>query len=159
MDNGCCWLREDINAHLISELCLKRGIIVSTFFFARSDSSRNTIHAVAPTIAYQLYQQIPAARPIIVSAIRDNPLLFELSFNAQFQALVIKPLLHIQETIGGSQTWSILILFDGLDECPGMERQQIILVKTITEQFRRSPTLPLTALITSRPRASPVNAI
>ncbi|KJA24186.1 hypothetical protein HYPSUDRAFT_536588 [Hypholoma sublateritium FD-334 SS-4] len=151
--NGAAGSGKTSIAHSVAERCLGRGIIVATFFFGRSDPNRNTIHSVVSTIAYQLCQQIPAAKRIILSAIAGDPLIFDKAFNAQFQMLVIDPLLRVQGKTERSRTWSILLLLDGLDECPGMEPHQIILIQTISKHLRQSHTLPLTVLITSRPES------
>lgn len=148
--NGAAGSGKTSIAHSVAERCIERGIAVATFFFGHSDPARNTINSVVSTIAYQLCQQVPATKRIILSAIIDDPLIFVKSFSAQFQMLVIDPLRRIQ-TEKSSQTWRVLLLFDGLDECPGMEGHQIILIQTIANLIRRSMTLPLTVLITSRP--------
>ncbi|KJA24184.1 hypothetical protein HYPSUDRAFT_214655 [Hypholoma sublateritium FD-334 SS-4] len=149
--NGAAGSGKTSIAHSVVERCVDRGVIVATFFFDRLDSARNTIDSVVPTIAYQLCQQVPIAKLIIIHTILNDPLIFKKSFDIQFQRLVMEPLRHIGQTMRFlNAAWSSLLLFDGIDECPGMAPHQTLLIRTIATHVR-SITLPLTVLFTSRP--------
>ncbi len=133
-------------AHSVVELCSEEDIVITTFFFDRSDPTRNNIRRVVPTIAYQLIQKIPAMKAYIISRVADDPEIFATNFDIQFQRLVIEPLQRIGRA--GQVLERIVLLFDGLDECL-VANMQSRLIHTIAKHIG-SNSLPMTALITSR---------
>ncbi|KJA14535.1 hypothetical protein HYPSUDRAFT_100180, partial [Hypholoma sublateritium FD-334 SS-4] len=60
----------------VAELCIARGILVASFFFFRTDPTRNTILHLVATLAYQLVLLVPDIKDLIVGAIESNPLIF-----------------------------------------------------------------------------------
>ncbi|KAF8175864.1 hypothetical protein BJ912DRAFT_988040 [Pholiota molesta] len=79
----------------IAELCFERKVLLATFFFGRSDPSRNTFKPLVATIAYQIATTIPEIKLQIERAIEHDPLLFEKSLATQLQCLIVEPLKHL----------------------------------------------------------------
>jgi len=132
------------------ELCLRDNLIIASFFFGRSDGSRNHGSALVATLVYQIYQSIPAVQKEILSVIDDDPLILTRSMEHQFTQLLTKPL----DTVCSSGSlWPPgsyrVIVIDGLDECLHREVQPQIL-RIISDAVRKS-ALPILFLIASRP--------
>ncbi len=80
----------------IAELCISRGVLAASFFFFRTDATRSSLWPLAATLAYQLMRLCPATRSLILESIASDPLIFELTFEAQFEELIVKPLLWLK---------------------------------------------------------------
>ncbi|KAF5393807.1 hypothetical protein D9757_000012 [Collybiopsis confluens] len=83
-------------AQTLAETCSKDDTLAGSFFFWRSDSSRNNPRQLFTTIAFQLAILIPELRPIINSVVLDNPYILTSSIEAQFNALIVGPCLKAQ---------------------------------------------------------------
>jgi hypothetical protein len=128
----------------IAELCEQAQIPLATFFFFRTDDTRNSISPLIATLVYQLIQSIPQAQDDIFRVIENNPLIFDQSLESQLDKLVIQPLLRLQEHLKRY----FVILIDGLDEC--IERaHQADLIKLLGS-VSRSRTIPVIFLVASR---------
>ncbi|KAJ3516577.1 hypothetical protein NLJ89_g1043 [Agrocybe chaxingu] len=133
-------------ARTIAELCEPRKLLLASFFFFRSNSTRNTTKPLVANIAYRIACVIPAARRHIEMAIEADPLLLSCSLETQFAKLVVGPLQALAEQGMFSQTpLPPLILIDGLDECLDRTSQMKLI------QLLSSCQLPLKFLIASRP--------
>ncbi|KAF8179887.1 hypothetical protein BJ912DRAFT_805841, partial [Pholiota molesta] len=128
----------------IAELCEQAQIPLATFFFFRTDDTRNSISPLIATLVYQLIQNIPQAQDEIFRVIESNPLIFNQSLEFQLEKLIIQPLLRLQEHF----KCYFVILIDGLDEC--IERaHQADLIKLLGS-VSRSRTIPVIFLVASR---------
>ncbi|KDR69201.1 hypothetical protein GALMADRAFT_145603 [Galerina marginata CBS 339.88] len=137
-------------AQSIAELCFAEGRLLASFFFGRSDPSRNHGRFLIPTIAYQISTTFPSTREGIIKAIDRDPLIFTRSLSTQFSALVVEPLQSLIDSgYFGEPTSPRLILIDGLDECLDRKVQKNIL-EVISSVLARGH-LPITFLICSRP--------
>jgi NACHT domain len=135
-----------------AELCTAQSILLATFFFSRTDSSRNHASSLFPTLAYQL-AMYPEARGVIEAIVEKDPLVFSRSIEVQLELLVIRPLRRIFEATPPKEGFGLryVIIIDGLDECQDSAVQCSILkaiANTLTQQRGR---LPLIFLIASRP--------
>lgn len=138
-------------AQTIAEYCFARGILLASFFFSRSDPSRNHGNALFSTIAYQLACIFPEARAHLEITIDRDPLIFKKSLQVQMNSLIVEPL---QELVNAGHfidpaTSPHLIIIDGLDECHDIKVQCKIL-EVMADTLRQS-RLPLIFLIASRP--------
>ncbi|KAF9472765.1 hypothetical protein BDN70DRAFT_886608, partial [Pholiota conissans] len=135
----------------IAELCAKRNSILASFFFGRSDPTRNTFKPLVPTIACQIAIAIPEIRPLVELVIERDPIIFEKSIATQLQSLIIHPLMDLVASgfFSNPETSPRLIIIDGLDECVDPKMQSMIL-RTIADALR-ARKLPLVFLIASRP--------
>ncbi|KAF8166852.1 hypothetical protein BJ912DRAFT_1001995 [Pholiota molesta] len=135
----------------IAECCFERGSVLASFFFGRSDPSRNTFKPLVATIAYQIATTIPEIKLQIERAIEHDPLLFEKSLATQLQCLIVEPLRGLAASgfFDDPSNCARLVLIDGLDECDDPRMQSMIL--RILANALRNEKLPLIFLIASRP--------
>ena len=111
-------------AQTLAELLKSLGILLASFFFFRSDPTRNHSKSLFATIAYQVAINLPDARDLVVAVPEHDPMVFTRSIEEQLSSLVIKPLQMLYH-LGRPSTPSdpYLIIIDGLDECrdPAMQ--------------------------------------
>ena len=143
--NGAAGVGKSAICQSIAERCIRRGFLVASFFFFRTDNSRNTVDPLVATLAYQIIQLIPETKKYIVEAIEKNPLVFEQTFEAQLDLLVVRPLRLLQMS---DPTWTLLLIVDGVDECDGKDTQ-MSLIRTLAKLLR-AKDLPLIVLFGSR---------
>ena len=105
-----------------AEKCDDEGRLLASFFFGRSDATRNQVTFLAPTIACQVYERVPEARNKILSAIDNDPMIFNKTLLIQLKSLVIEPLIQLEGIITRN-----VIIIDGLDECLERASQTAIL--------------------------------
>jgi len=60
-------------AQTLAETLHSQNLLLATFFFSRTDSTRNTINPLAATIAFQIGTIIPDLQKLIVKALDNNP--------------------------------------------------------------------------------------
>jgi len=137
-------------AHNIAKRCELENRLLASFFFSRSDSTRNNSKSLIPTIAYQIAIKIPGTREKIVAAIEQDPLILTLSMEAQVVSFIVEPLRGpLEEGYFDAPTSRRLIIIDGLDECNNSAAQCSIL-EVISDLFQ-TYHLPLLVIIASRP--------
>jgi hypothetical protein len=136
----------------VAEECSGLGILASTFFFSSTDTTRNTVSPLIPTIAYQLGSNNPAVREAISATVMKDPLIFEKSLKTQMNKLVVDPIIHLSQATPNSELAAIpyAILIDGLDECAD-EQRQAELLSTIDHCLIQNEALPFRIFIASRP--------
>ncbi|KAJ8076239.1 hypothetical protein PM082_000658 [Marasmius tenuissimus] len=155
-----CWLSgaagvgKSSIALSIAKLYEEKGVLVSSFFFFRSDNKRNTPSALIPTIAYGLAMTIPLMRNYIEERISRDPAILEAALEVQFRELVLELTLKWsrQRAIWGSSVGPHIVILDGLDEC-GDEETQLRILDIIRSAYEQTPEFPLRFLICSRPEA------
>ncbi|KDR67161.1 hypothetical protein GALMADRAFT_80093 [Galerina marginata CBS 339.88] len=137
-------------ARSIAELCYEEGILVASYFFSRSDPTRNHARSLVATIAYQASIRFPDIRGHIVQTVDVDPLIFTRSLDAQILALIIEPLRErIEAGCFEAVTAPRIVILDGLDECDGRESQ--VKVLTTISRALQQHRLPLIFLVASRP--------
>ncbi|KAF9552600.1 hypothetical protein CPC08DRAFT_768169 [Agrocybe pediades] len=148
--NGAAGCGKSAIAQSTVELCLEQEIPLASFFFSRSDHTRNNAECLVATLAYQLYCAFPETevQSTILSAIKKDPLIFNRTIQRQFTSLVIQPL--AAHLLKDSSTQSpFLIMIDGLDECKDHTSQKAIL--TGVADSMRGAASNLRIFIASRP--------
>ncbi|KAF9472893.1 hypothetical protein BDN70DRAFT_925448 [Pholiota conissans] len=133
----------------IAEYCAERNKLLASFFFSRSDPTRNHIKPLIPTIACQIAIAFPEVKPYVESAIERDPFLLDKSLATQFQLLIVTPLQALISSGNLKPGSPRLILIDGLDECDELKMQNMIL--GVIANALRFHNLPLIFLIASRP--------
>ncbi|KIK58406.1 hypothetical protein GYMLUDRAFT_110924, partial [Collybiopsis luxurians FD-317 M1] len=78
-------------AQTFAQTCAKNENLIGSFFFWRSDSSRNNPERLFATLALQMAVVVPQLRAIINAAIAHNPLAPKLSIEDQCDSLIIQP--------------------------------------------------------------------
>ncbi|RXW21517.1 hypothetical protein EST38_g4324 [Candolleomyces aberdarensis] len=126
------------------------GILLASFFFSSTDSTRNTVERIIPTVAYQLGRISPALKQLINDVVEENPLIFSQSLETQITALIVDPFKRFQKYHGMNHIHGLpyTILIDGLDEA-GEEDCQADLLLAI-RQTLLADDLPFRILISSR---------
>ena len=77
-------------AQTTAELCHKAGLLAASFLPSRTAHGRNDATILILTLSYQLTISIPGILNYISSATEEEPLIFNRSLEAQYQALVLK---------------------------------------------------------------------
>jgi hypothetical protein len=137
-------------AQIIAEMCEEELILLASFFFSRTDPSRNSVQPLIATIAYQITLNIPDVRNAILRTIERDPLIFSKSLAVQFKSLIVEPLQQVVEAGFFNEPNSCrLVIIDGLDECfnPNIQRNILEVLANAHRQHR----LPLLFLFASRP--------
>jgi len=135
-------------ARTIAEECHQRKLLLASFFFSRTDSTRNTVTSLVATIAYQIGNAIPQSQDLILTTIERNPKIFMESFATQLTELVFQPLAEIVKE-GAVLDFPRLIIIDGLDECVDFDTQSQI-VADLSRALWNADHLSLRLLIVSR---------
>ncbi|KAF8799383.1 hypothetical protein BYT27DRAFT_7120929, partial [Phlegmacium glaucopus] len=135
-------------AQTIAELCHKAGLLAASFFFSRTATGRNDATLLIPTIAYQLTISIPGIVDHISLAIERDPLIFDRSLEAQFEALILEPLsaLPSKHSRPSKEFYPRLIIIDGLDECNNAQNSHCSILSTLQHSC-----VPFIFLVASRP--------
>ncbi|KAF5314356.1 hypothetical protein D9619_011738 [Psilocybe cf. subviscida] len=134
-------------AQTVAEDFHSKGLLVASFFFGRSDSTRNHARSLVSTIVYQLCTLLPPPEQSRILAIVDrDPLIFTKALLDQFEALIVNPL---QPLFNSGLLTRRLIIIDGLDECLDRDMQRNILLMLVVSvrQFHA----PFIFLLASRP--------
>ncbi|KAF9548170.1 hypothetical protein CPC08DRAFT_347511 [Agrocybe pediades] len=150
--NGAAGCGKSAIAQSTVESCIEQGLLLGSFFFNRSDSTRNHAGALIATLAYQLYRAFrgPEVQKDILSAIQEDPLILKNTIQQQFTSLIIRPLMnHFSKDRSTQQPVPFLIVVDGLDECIDRNAQKAILTG-LAESVRDS-NLRIPIFVASRP--------
>ncbi|KAF9544211.1 hypothetical protein CPC08DRAFT_417670, partial [Agrocybe pediades] len=150
--NGAAGCGKSAIAQSTIESCIERGMLVASFFFSKSDPTRNHTGPLVATLAYQLYCAFPETKvqSEILSAIKQDPLIFKRTLQCQFTALVIQPLKsHFSRYQSTQHRVPFLIVIDGLDECADRTAQKTIL--TGLAESVRIANLCIPIFVASRP--------
>ena len=143
--NGAAGAGKSAICQSVAEICIQRGIKVASFFFFRTDATRNTIDPVVATLAYQLIQLIPETKELITHTIEAHPLVFEQTLATQLDLLIVDP---IRRLYVSDPTMTLLLIIDGVDECMG-NSAQMGLIHTFSSLFQNRD-LPFIVLFCSR---------
>ncbi|KJA20970.1 hypothetical protein HYPSUDRAFT_763935 [Hypholoma sublateritium FD-334 SS-4] len=143
--NGAAGAGKSAICQSMAEMCILRGIKVASFFFFRTDATRNAIDPVIATLAYQIIQLLPETKELIISSIESHPLIFEQTFATQLDLLIVTPIRCLRVSDPGL---TLLLLVDGVDECIG-NSSQTDLIHTFGKLLQNRD-LPLAVLFCSR---------
>ncbi|KAF9552201.1 hypothetical protein CPC08DRAFT_754884 [Agrocybe pediades] len=157
------WLRgpagcgKSATAQTTVERCLEKGVKLAAFFFKRSDPSRNHSRHLIGTLAYQVYTAFPETdvQRLMLSAIEDDPLIFERTIRHQFRALIAYPLQVYLSSLHPERPSrpTLLIVVDGLDECVDRPSQWQAILEALSDSEYAKTDPPIHILIASRPEA------
>ncbi|KIK60078.1 hypothetical protein GYMLUDRAFT_44069 [Collybiopsis luxurians FD-317 M1] len=179
-----CWLHgpagagKSAIAQTFAQTCAGNGSLLGSFFFWRSDPSRNNPQHLIATIALQMAIAIPDLRAAVDAAVIHNPFTPTSSIETQCEDLIFMPWLKSQvhrelrnrrnrkessraspESSGGvlsegyskssSATGARVLIVDGLDECSSSHNQERILLILAKMVEKLYP--PIRILVCSRP--------
>jgi hypothetical protein len=150
-------------AQTIAELCAKLSKLAASFFFSRNAAARSNELMLITTLVYQLTNAIPEMAMLVRQKIERDPIILDLSLEAQIEALLIRPLNEVVRSARREGTEenlyscrAHLIVLDGLDECGDGNTQKYIL--EVLSQAVAQISFPLIFLVTSRPEQAIRNA-
>ncbi|KAI3603570.1 nwd2 [Moniliophthora roreri] len=134
--------------------------LAASFFFSRTDPSRNHIDCFVATIAHQLatskrfFTRHMTGRAIKVAVKKNRSILRQCTVESTFKDLILRPC----KTIPGVLQIMLpnLVIVDGLDECLDIVSQERLLSLIWTAVTSRLPC-PLDFLIFSRPESQITN--
>ncbi|KAJ2934014.1 hypothetical protein H1R20_g3092, partial [Candolleomyces eurysporus] len=154
----------------VADTCQGKGILGAAHFFSSFSGSANrrSKHYLVPTLAYQFVQHkaMTQVAAQILSAVEDNPAIFEQNLEVQLDQLILEPLRACQDRPPLSG-WPKVILIDGLDECGADQYQDGIQsnppscsssreadqieILSILKKAASDPDFPFRIVIASRP--------
>ncbi|KIL70513.1 hypothetical protein M378DRAFT_64223, partial [Amanita muscaria Koide BX008] len=149
-----CWLHgpagagKSAIAQTIARSC-SQGRVAATFFFYRSDASRNDGNCLFTTIAWQLAFLIPGIKDHIARALDRRPDLPRMDVETQFEEFILRPFQALKDV--STHLRSLVIIIDGVDECTD-EKLQRRFLKLIGNALKDNH-FPLRFFICSRPEA------
>ncbi|KAF9553226.1 hypothetical protein CPC08DRAFT_713940 [Agrocybe pediades] len=150
--NGAAGCGKSAIAQSTIESCIERGLLFASFFFSRSDSTRNHAGSLVATLAYQLYCAFPdtEVQTEILSTIKKDPLIFKKTLQQQFTSLIIQSLVtHFSKGQSIQQPVPFLIVIDSLDECTDRTAQKAVLTGLVDSLRNSHLCIPI--FIASRP--------
>ncbi|KAF9071326.1 hypothetical protein BDP27DRAFT_525758 [Rhodocollybia butyracea] len=138
-------------AQTLAESCARDGTLAATFFFWRSDPSRNNPKKLFLSLAFQLAIAVPILRGIIDSIVINNPIVLTSSIETQFDQLILRPCSQVFREAQLTPDIPSLIIIDGLDECSDPIDQKRILSVIGNGMKSEHLRLHFKILVASRP--------
>ncbi|CAA7264517.1 unnamed protein product [Cyclocybe aegerita] len=111
--NGSVGVGKSAIGQTIAEIC-EEGLLLATFFFGRSDPTRNNEKSFITTLAYQIGLNVSRARHHIEQVFDHDPVIHMRSLEMQMKKLVTEPL---RRATAEQTNIPPLVVVDGLDEC------------------------------------------
>ncbi|KAF5327783.1 hypothetical protein D9619_004020 [Psilocybe cf. subviscida] len=135
----------------LAERFVDQGLVLGSFFFSHSDSTRNTAAVLIPTLVYQLAQVFQSSMDVLGPIVDRDPLVFTKSLQRQVTNLLLPPLQHLVQlgSISDAPHSPRVFLIDGLDECNDPAQQLEIIQAAAAVCHEHS--IPVKFLIASRP--------
>ncbi|KAF3931048.1 hypothetical protein ABW20_dc0104494 [Dactylellina cionopaga] len=155
-DSCIFWLRgmagtgKSTIARTVAQHLESNGQLVASFFFKRSEASRNNASKFFPTLAYSLAQHVPSLVPHMSAAIEENPDVCGRGFKDQFENLVFDPLSRV------SSTPTTVVVIDALDECKCENDNEIPIILGFLGRLTKLDSVDLRVFVTSRPELAPL---
>ena len=106
-------------AQTFAKMMFADGMLGASFFCSRDFKDRSNIHAIFPTIAFQLAYQYPLFREELLQVLKTHPDVGHESLCLQMENLIVGPL--------KATCIPTLIIVDALDECRDEEPASAIL--------------------------------
>ena len=117
--NGLAGTGKSTIAQTFAEMSFADGKLGASFFCSRSFEGRSNLHAIFPTLAFQLAYRYLPVREEVVQVLRAHPDVGQETLCSQMERLIVGPLKATQT--------STLIIVDALDECKDEEAASAIL--------------------------------
>ncbi|KIJ93506.1 hypothetical protein K443DRAFT_12818 [Laccaria amethystina LaAM-08-1] len=158
-----CWLRgppgygKSAVAQTIAERYAAKGRLLGCFFFLRGAGERSHISSLIPTLAHQISLSVPAVKPLLEKALRDEPDMLgpSVSLAHQFQKLIIEPIHSTTSKVLSSFkicshfAKQKIFVIDALDECSDKAGVGAF-IDVLLNDFSGRSYLPFRILLTSR---------
>ncbi len=124
----------------------QQGRLAASFFFSQGGGDAGNARKFVTTLAKQLADRVPLARPHIRRAIENNSTILSQTLMDQWSRLILKPLEELNVT---DPYQPYVMIIDALDECE--DERDIDIILHILAEVRLLMKVRLRALITSRP--------
>ncbi|KAJ4293221.1 hypothetical protein N0V90_008503 [Kalmusia sp. IMI 367209] len=144
--NGMAGTGKSTISRTVAQSFAEKGILGASFFFKRGEGDRSRTAFFFTTIIAQLVYQLPSLAPHVCAAIDANHTINEKSVKDQFDKLIADP---IKKLPRNSQSSSMVIVVDALDECDSLEH--IRLVIQLISEAKHFTSIRLRFFLTSRP--------
>lgn len=114
-DSGILWFYggpgtgKSAVAQTLAETLQSQNLLLATFFFSRTDSTRNTTNPLAITISFQIGTVVPDLRESILDVLDNNPRLLNEPFEAQLINLVLRPLAEFTKDNMSPELLSLMV--------------------------------------------------
>ena len=155
-----CWLNgpagygKSALAQTIAECYAAEGRLLGSFFFLRGAGERSHISRLIPSLAHQISLTVPDSKPLIESALEDEPALLgsTVSLAHRFQKLIIDPIhIHasrVSYSSAGFVKKQVLVI-DAIDECDD-KTEMAVFIDVLLSASSGGTHLPFQILLTSR---------
>ncbi|PYI20500.1 YVTN repeat-like/Quino protein amine dehydrogenase, partial [Aspergillus violaceofuscus CBS 115571] len=143
--NGMAGTGKSTIARTVARSFQNQGLLGANFFFKRGEADRGNAKRFVSTLARQLIIKHRQLRFDVFNAIENDSDVVFKSLDIQFEKLLYQPL----RKLSTSQSTTIVIVIDALDECDGDKDQQLILDCLFKMQEIKS--VHLRVFLTSRP--------
>ena len=117
--NGLAGTGKSTIAQTFAEVSFADGKLGASFFCSRVFEDRSNLHAIFPTLAFQLAYRYPPFREQLLRVLRANPDVGRESLCSQLEKTIIGPF--------KATRIPTLIIIDALDECKDKESESAIL--------------------------------
>ena len=125
----------------VAQTFANRGQLGASFLFKRGEQDRGNARLLFPTIAHELFRQIPTLRHHIHKVIEDDPGIADRALKEQFDEPILQPLISVNSV--QRQRWIFVI--DALDEC---DKDHVRIVLSLLRQLSQAYAF---FFLTSRP--------
>ena len=117
--NGLAGTGKSTIAQTFAEISFADGKLGASFFCSRDFEDRNNLHAIFPTLAFQLAYRYPLFRKQLLRVLKANPDIGRESLCSQMEKVIVGPF--------KATRIPTLIVIDALDECKDEEPASAIL--------------------------------
>jgi hypothetical protein len=143
--NGMAGTGKSTISRTVAQSFANNGQLGASFFFKRGEGERGNATRFFTTITAQLKRTVPQLIPHIRSAIDEQPEIGAKSLEEQFERLIFRPLLQLDQV----SISPLVLVVDALDECNGDRNIREIL--RLLAQMRELTTTHVRVFLTSRP--------
>jgi len=140
--NGLAGTGKTTIAQTFAQTALANGKFGASFFCSRSVQGRSDLHAIFPTLAFQLTHQDQCFQKELLQVLKEHRDVRQLSLCVQMEEFIVRPL--------KAANIPTLIIIDALDECKDKEPASAIL-SILSHYVNKIPSVKF--FVTGRPEA------
>ncbi|CCO33052.1 Acetamidase [Rhizoctonia solani AG-1 IB] len=141
--NGMAGTGKTTIAYSLCTRLEEQGKLAASFFCSRLIPQCRNVKLIIPTLAYQLARFSHPFRSALSKALEIDPDAHTRSLKVQFESLILKPSLEVQNALPEN----LVVVVDALDECENEDSTGQILDTLISSD----PRIPIRFLVSSRP--------
>ncbi|KAF2402851.1 hypothetical protein EJ06DRAFT_536387 [Trichodelitschia bisporula] len=130
-------------AQTLATECFEKGRLGASFFFSRSGADVRHAGKFVTSIAAQLADNVPGAKPSLCKALKERDTIAEEPIRSQWHHLILGPMSKLE---GDTSSARYILVVDALDECEGEDD-----IGEILNLFRSLKKTRLRLFLTSRP--------